>query len=59
MENLMVIARDRGFVSMRGIVLAENIHMLALARKLGFSQSKIPADNQYDLKIDLGSIDID
>jgi hypothetical protein len=44
---------------MRGFVLAENTHMLALAQKLGFSLSKIPRENQYDLIVDLGSKDID
>jgi acetyltransferase len=59
MENLIMIAKERKIKMMKGIVLAENRHMLALARKLGFSLSKIPGENQYDLKIDLGSVDID
>lgn len=58
MENLIAIAKDRKIETMKGIVLAENTHMRTLARKLGFSLSKIPGENQYDLKIDLRSADI-
>ncbi len=37
MEHLIGIARERGVESIWGLVLAENTHMLALARKLGFA----------------------
>ena len=59
MENLIMIAKERKIKMMKGIVLAENRHMLALASKLGFSLYKIPGENLYDLKIDLGSADIE
>ena len=55
----MAVAKERGMESMWGLVLAENTHMLALARKFGFSISRIPGENQYELKIDLRSIDSD
>ena len=35
MEHMLAIAKQRGIEFMWGIVLAENTHMLALARKLG------------------------
>ncbi|MCP4577685.1 MAG: bifunctional acetate--CoA ligase family protein/GNAT family N-acetyltransferase [Deltaproteobacteria bacterium] len=53
MEHLIAIAKERGVPSIWGFVLAENTHMVALARKLGFSISRVPGENQYELKIDL------
>ena len=37
LETLLRAARDRGFASMHGFVLATNTPMLELARKLGFA----------------------
>ena len=56
MEHLIAIAKERGMTSIWGLVLAENTHMLTLARKLGFAISRVPGENQYELKIDLRSI---
>jgi len=56
MDQLMAIAKERGMESIWGLVLAENTHMLALARKLDFSILRIPGENQYELKIDLRSL---
>ena len=53
MEQLIAIARERGMASICGLVLAENTHMLALARKLGFDISKVPNEAQYELRKDL------
>ncbi len=53
MERLIAIARERGVKFMHGDVLAENTHMLALARKLGFSVSWVPHSNQDKLKLEL------
>ena len=52
MEHLMAIAKGKGMASVWGLVLAENIHMLALARKFG-STAGFAGGNQYKLKIDL------
>ncbi|MBW2616939.1 MAG: GNAT family N-acetyltransferase [Deltaproteobacteria bacterium] len=56
MEHLIAIARERGMASICGFVLAENTHMLALARKLGFDISKVPGEAQYELRTDLGPV---
>ncbi len=53
MEHLIGIAKERGVASIWGLVLAENTHMLALARKLGFDISKVPGEAQYELRTDL------
>ncbi|MFC1838124.1 GNAT family N-acetyltransferase [Thermodesulfobacteriota bacterium] len=58
LENLIMIARDKNIERMSGYVLAENIHMLSLARQLGFSLLKIPCENQYILTIDLKKITV-
>ena len=55
LENLIVFARDRKIESMSGFVMVENIHMLSLARKLGFHLSKVPGEDLYFLKINLKS----
>lgn len=55
LENLIVFARDRKIESMSGYVLSGNIHMLSLARKLGYQLSKMPGEDQYFVKIDLKS----
>lgn len=55
LENLILCAKDREIESMSGFVLAGNIHMLSLSRKLGFQPSRIPGENQYHVKIDLKS----
>jgi acetyltransferase len=56
MEHLISIARERGMETLYGIVLAENTHMLALARKLGFTVSRVPRENQYDVYINLSAL---
>jgi hypothetical protein len=59
MQHLVAVARERRFESLWGIALAENTHMLALARKMGFQISLIPGTGQYELKIDLKEISMD
>jgi len=41
------------------IVLAENIQMVRLGRKLGFSVNRHPDSGEYDLTIDLKNMHID
>lgn len=55
LENLILYARKKQIESMSGYVMAENYHMLSLARKLGFDLSRIPGEGNYFLKIDLNS----
>lgn len=50
LENLIMRAKEKKIESMSGFVLAENTHMLSLARQLGFSITRIPEDNIYFLK---------
>jgi acetyltransferase len=58
MQHLIAIARERGFEALWGIVMAENTHMLALARRVGAQVSLIPGTGQYELKINLKEISI-
>jgi acetyltransferase len=57
MESLVSIAKERGVESIRGDVLAENNHMLALARKLGFAVSWNFDSRLYEMKMDLKNHD--
>jgi acetyltransferase len=55
MEHLIAIAKDWGLESLWGIVLGVNRNMIALARKLGATISRIPGETQYEVRIDLSS----
>jgi acetyltransferase len=44
LEKLIAVARARGIRRIRGDVLATNVTMLALARKLGFAVGRVPED---------------
>jgi len=50
MAHLIDIAKARGMTSIWGIALAENTQMIALARKLGFSVTRVPGEAQYELR---------
>jgi acetyltransferase len=56
LKRLLMIAKERGMASLGGPVLDENTHMLALARKLGFSISRLPGEGAYEIKMDLKSM---
>ena len=53
MEHIIAIAKERGIESIWGNVLVENTYMLALARRLGFTISRVPGENYYELEMDL------
>jgi len=55
MERLIAIARERGKEILRGHVFRENIHMLGLVRKLGFTVSWDDEDHLYEIEINLRS----
>ena len=59
MKNLLAIAEDRGIEKIWGVVLAENTHMLAMARKLGCEISRGQSASEYEVKIDLNALKID
>jgi acetyltransferase len=46
MEALMRAARDRGFATMEGLVVASNAEMLRFVRALGFAVERIPEDRR-------------
>ena len=46
MEELMRAARDRGFATMEGLVVASNAEMLRFVRALGFAVEQIPEDRR-------------
>jgi acetyltransferase len=54
LQRCLGIASEREIQKVTGTVLAENIQMLALGRKLGFNIKKEPGVSEYELSIDLG-----
>jgi acetyltransferase len=46
MEALMRAARERGFATMEGLVVASNAEMLRFVRALGFAVERIPEDRR-------------
>ncbi len=56
LERCLRLAKERGIKNVWGTVLQENKQMLALARKLGFSISRTPETDEYELTIDLQSV---
>ena len=59
MAHLIGVARERHLPFMWGVVMAENTHMLALAKKLGAKISKIPRESEYEVRIDLRQVPMD
>jgi acetyltransferase len=57
LQHCLLIARERGIEKVNGTVLAENTHMLALGRKLGFRIQKAEGAGEYGLSIDLGGME--
>jgi len=58
LETLIVVARARGFARMEGYILASNLAMLSLAKRLGFE--KIESQHGPDVCVvrkDLGTVD--
>ena len=53
LEHLIAIARERGFETLWGVVLAGNRYMLALAKKLGFRIEKGQDSGEFELTVNL------
>ena len=53
LKRCLLISKERGIEKVNGMVLSENLQMLALGRKLGFSVKRIPGESEYELNIDL------
>ncbi|MCJ7774113.1 MAG: GNAT family N-acetyltransferase, partial [Desulfobacterales bacterium] len=55
MKHLLAIAKERGIQSMWGEVLAENVNMLSLVKKLGGDITQSNDYKGYNVKIDLSN----
>jgi acetyltransferase len=53
LRRCLAIAGKGGIEEVWGVILAENIQMLALAKKLGFKFKNAPGTGEYELSIDL------
>jgi acetyltransferase len=56
LQRCISIAKERGFATVMGTVLAENTQMLALGKKLGFKIKKVSDVGEYELSIDFQEI---
>lgn len=54
LRKCLLIAEERGFKNIHGVVLKENKYMLALGRKLGFGIHRDEDSGEYELRIDFG-----
>jgi acetyltransferase len=52
LQRCLSIAKERGIEKVMGTVLAENIQMLTLGKKLGFKIKKIIGGGEYELNMD-------
>ena len=52
-KALMSVAKEQGIETLCGVVLAENRHMIALAKKMGWEVLMGRDSGEYELKIDL------
>lgn len=57
LKRCLKIAKERNIETVWGNVLAENVQMLKLGKKLGFKIKRIPGSNEYELRLDLGKTD--
>jgi acetyltransferase len=52
LQRCLSVAQERGIEQVTGIVLAENIQMLTLGKKLGFNVKNVIGTGEYELSID-------
>jgi len=53
LKRCLRIAKQKGLDTVWGLVIAENIQMLKLGKKLGFGIKRISGSSEYELRIDL------
>jgi acetyltransferase len=58
MKRLIAVNKERGKETLCGYVFEENTHMLALARRLGFTVSWDSEDHLYDIRMDLRTLSL-
>jgi acetyltransferase len=54
LRKCLLIAEERGFKNIHGVVLKENTNMLALGKKLGFTINRSEDSGEYELQIIFG-----
>ncbi|MCP3891291.1 MAG: GNAT family N-acetyltransferase [Desulfobulbaceae bacterium] len=58
LRKCLLIAEKRGFKHIHGVVLRENINMIALGKKMGFVMKRGEYPGEYELQINLGSLQL-
>jgi acetyltransferase len=54
LRKCLLIAEERGFKNIHGVVLKENTNMLALGKRLGFTINRGEDSGEYELQINFG-----
>ena len=57
LKRCLRIAKQKGLETVWGLVIAENIQMLKLGKKLGFKVKRISGSSEYELNINLANIE--
>ncbi len=56
LKHCLRIAKQKGLETVWGLVIAENVQMLKLGRKLGFKITRVSGSSEYELNINLANI---
>jgi acetyltransferase len=57
LKRCLRIARQKGLETVWGLVIAENVQMLKLGKKLGFKITRVSGSSEYELNINLANIE--
>lgn len=57
LKRCLKIAKQKGLETVWGLVIAENVQMLKLGKKLGFKVKRISGSSEYELNINLANIE--
>jgi acetyltransferase len=57
MKQILIIAKERGILSLWGEVLAENVNMLSIVKELGGEMKRSADIDGYEVRINLSSLD--
>ena len=58
LKHCLSIAKEHKIEKVWGMVLYENIQMLSLSKKIGFTIKKNPEDGVYKLNLELGKTNL-
>lgn len=57
LKRCLAIARQKGLETVWGVVISENVQMLKLGKRLGFSIKRVTGSSEFELTINLANIE--